>query len=772
MRSLNNYFSFRNRRFFTARCLIVVLLITAMVIPIASNTGSAQSPKTQPQRPKSPLVERAKAMRQMRLEADSDKPHTLAASYYSLRGNLKATLMLNNKGPKPLEVSPSLFSIYGDRFDAPPVTVEGNSFLEVDLSQWAAAAGPLFQEGSLQVFYKGPDLLLGSQVKLVDQRFSLMSDEQLVEPGAMFKSSRLEGVWWLPANHCRMNLVLSNTTDEGLSVAVALAGRGLEGRDAFRLWLHPRETRVIDVRELAGKKSTLPETGGISIEHSGRSGALLARGVIEESAMGYSSAIQFVDPANGKSSRLHGAGLRLGRVAGEELTPVIVARNIGGRESTLTGRIPYTMSDGSRDVIPISRVTLGPGEVRVLSLDYRMSRPQREGDVSAGLELEYDTAPGSVVVSVLSTSLSRDHVFGLPMSDPAAQQSSTGGYPWRIEKGSSTFVYVKNVTGKSQQYHLQLSYEVEGQDGIAGLYSPGLVTIEGGQSVAVDIRRLRDEQVADEAGRLIPAEASRGQVLWSVRGKENLTLIGRAEQADFSEAVSSTYGCQNCCPDSFYDGFIDPQGMEGGVGDTLQFTAEQQDQNCYGTILITYVVFADWDSSNENVATIDGDGLAIAEGPGEATMQATWYVVTWLLLVGFPECEMSEQQTSTTAQVVADPVVTVETISFGTNPVNRNGGNSAVTVGVSASTGFPANSSVTVEAWIADNPSGVSISVSNPITQPVTAGQFTTFVLTASCPAGATVTGDVKIRARILSAPAGVEKRPAGGLLSGILMVR
>ncbi len=492
MPSLHNYFSFRNRRFFTARCLVVVLLISAMVVPIASNTGSAQSPKTEPQRPKSPLVERAKAMRQMRLEADSDKPHTLAASYYSLRGNLKATLMLNNKGPKPLEVSPSLFNIYGDRFDAPPVTVEGNSFLEVDLSNWAAKAGAMFQEGSLQVFYKGPDLLLGSQVKLVDQRFSLMSDEQLVEPGAMFKSSRLEGVWWLPAKHCRMNLVLSNTTDEGLSLAVALAGKGLEQRDSVILTLHPRETRVIDVRqELAGKKSALPEAGGISIEHSGESGALLARGMIEEPAMGYSSAIQFVDPANGKSSSLHGAGLRLGRVAGEELTPVIVARNIGGTESTLTGRIPYTRSDGSRDVIPISKVSLRPGEVRVLNAGAEINLPQREGEVSAGLELEYDTAPGSVVVSVLSTSLSRDHVFGLPMSDPAAQQSSTGGYPWLIEKGSSTFVYVKNVTGKSQQYHLQLSYEVDGQDGIAGLYSPGLVTIEGGQTITLDIRRLR-----------------------------------------------------------------------------------------------------------------------------------------------------------------------------------------------------------------------------------------------------------------------------------------
>ena len=205
------------------------------------------------------------------------------------------------------------------------------------------------------------------------------------------------------------------------------------------------------------------------------------------------------------------------------------------------------------------------------------------------------------------------------------------------------FVYIKNVTGKQQQYHLQLSYEVEGQGGIVGLYSPGLVTIEGGQTIAVDIRRLRDEQVGDEAGRLIPVEASRGQVLWSVRGKENLTLIGRAEQADFAEAVSSTYGCQNCCPDSFYDGWCDPQIVDGVVGDTTQFTSTQQDQNCYGTIQTGYIVVASWSSSDESVATIDGFGFATAEGPGSTGIFADWFVTSYLLLSGFPECIEEEE---------------------------------------------------------------------------------------------------------------------------------
>ncbi|MCI0486624.1 MAG: Ig-like domain-containing protein, partial [Blastocatellia bacterium] len=189
--------------------------------------------------------------------------------------------------------------------------------------------------------------------------------------------------------------------------------------------------------------------------------------------------------------------------------------------------------------------------------------------------------------------------------------------------GSSTFVYVKNVTGKSQQYHLQLSYEVDGQDGIAGVYSPGLVTIEGGQTITLDIRQLRDEQVADEAGRLIPVEASRGQVLWSVRGKENLTLIGRAEQSDRKQGLSSSYACVNGCDDSYLTSSVTPSSTGIVVNDGAIFTARQTNETSYGT-MFTFTVSANWSSSNTNVATIDSSGFVTGKNPGQTTIKASW----------------------------------------------------------------------------------------------------------------------------------------------------
>jgi hypothetical protein len=127
---------------------------------------------------------------------EPNETHVLPATYYSLRGNFASILTLNNKGPEPLEVQPTLFSLSGQRLDVPPVTVPGTSFRVIDLRQWVVP-GSGFDEGSLQVVHHGLDMQLGAQVKAIDADHSLIFDEQMM--AAMNVSSRLEGVWWLPA---------------------------------------------------------------------------------------------------------------------------------------------------------------------------------------------------------------------------------------------------------------------------------------------------------------------------------------------------------------------------------------------------------------------------------------------------------------------------------------------------------------------------------------------------------------------------------------------
>jgi hypothetical protein len=164
---------------------------------------------------------------------------------------------------------------------------------------------------------------------------------------------------------------------------------------------------------------------------------------------------------------------------GRELTPVVVARNIGTTESTITGNMAYTAQDGSMSLLRIPSVRLRPGEVETIDISHaiRMSGINTQGLASAGLEFEYSSAPGTVVISSQSVSSDGNQVFRLPFIDADAEPSSTGGYPWYIEGDSSTIVYIKNVTDQPRQYTLQLRYD-------GGVYALGVKTVEARQTVA------------------------------------------------------------------------------------------------------------------------------------------------------------------------------------------------------------------------------------------------------------------------------------------------
>jgi hypothetical protein len=54
----------------------------------------------------------------------------------------------------------------------------------------------------------------------------------------------------------------------------------------------------------------------------------------------------------------------------------------------------------------------------------------------------------------------------------------------------------------------------------------GVSDIKPHQTVAVDLREIRDAQTPDSMGRVIPLDAVTGQIAWSVKGGENQVLSG------------------------------------------------------------------------------------------------------------------------------------------------------------------------------------------------------------------------------------------------------
>jgi hypothetical protein len=96
----------------------------------------------------------------------ASESYTLVGSYYSLKENQETTLMFNNKGPEPLIVSPTFFSLSGERLEIPDITIPATSYQEVDLRELLAGHFPQFEEGSLQVTHHGMRLQLGAQFKM------------------------------------------------------------------------------------------------------------------------------------------------------------------------------------------------------------------------------------------------------------------------------------------------------------------------------------------------------------------------------------------------------------------------------------------------------------------------------------------------------------------------------------------------------------------------------------------------------------------------------
>lgn len=621
-----------------------------------------------------------------------EQSHTLVGSYYSFRNNLTAILMLNNKGGLPLVVTPTFYSSGGTRLQLAPITVREASYAEFDLRELLANAGGEFQEGNLRVTYQGKNMQLGSQIKVIDEAKSLIWEEQFVEPAAKYESSRLEGVWWMPSNNCDTKFIISNTTDAPVTATITIDGTSPNQQSPTTIQLTAHETRVFDViRDLVRKTNgTLHTTGGVSISHTGTPGAVMARMLISKASKGYSATMNFIDPEKTASSKWHGAGLHLGKINNQKLQQILVARNVGNQTTTVSGKVQYTNNNGEVVAIPIPSTNIAPNATKKINLQSSIDAANVPSNVKyGGLEMNYTTPKGSVVMSAVSVSQDDNQVFQVPLYDPQKVSSSAGGYPWKTDGDYTTVVYLKNDTDEPQQYIVRMVYQ-------GGYYMLGLKDLKAREMVAIDFREFRDNQTADARGNVIPLNIGTGQILWSVYGEENYVLNGRSEQISLADGVSSTYDCRNCCPDSTIVDRVTPGVSEANVGDLIDFFREGRIENCYGQATPIFFSNGNWTSSNSAIAIIGSSGNAQAMSAGMASLSASWLNDEWFDLGGSRGCRLIRYPADDSGEMMVRPRITSISPALGlignTTRVSING------------SGF--RSSATISAGI-----GISVSV-------------------------------------------------------------
>jgi hypothetical protein len=491
---------------------------------------------------------------------------------------------------------------------------------------------------------------VGGGLRIANVEKSLIFDEQMLEPGMKFPLSRLEAVYAVPFEDSQVSVIVTNTTAQPVIVNGDAIFAGTNGHHPIQSALGPYQTRVVNLPHGLVKKVS---AGAVSLNHNGDKGALLAMIHLQDADRGYSETVNFTSPS-GKTTERHGAGLRLGSVNNDPLRTVVAVRNIGDQVTTVTATIPYSKQNGDTGTIELPQVSLEPGEIKLLNTTNRQLR--RNDFAAAGLEIKYTGAPGSVIASASSVSWSGNHVFALPMKDPQGGLSSSGGYPWFIGESTSTVVFIKNVTNEPQDFILSLIHA-----GGTWRLKPRLIDPQ--QTIAIDVKKIRDSQEKGVDGDLMPPEVISGHVSWGVRGKNAKALIGRAQMVDFENGTASTYECQCPCPPNWSGG---ARIRVIGVGEPISLVAgssysvaiESGHYECFlgvensvPTWFPAPISETNYDSLNPNIVSFDSYTQVTALAGGTATLTASWPVYWFGRVCPNPneECVCNAMPTTATA---------------------------------------------------------------------------------------------------------------------------
>lgn len=436
-----------------------------------------------------------------------------------------------------------------------------------------------------------------------------------VETEAMdFASTTLNGIVWKPDDETKVKLALTNTTSAPLDVTTT-------GNEKVQsMTLKARETRVIELEQYLGDS----HASLVTLNHDGPLGALIATGFALNERTGFSANLNFVDCATAKTTRLAAAHVRFGQAdpqegfpAGTNFIASLVIANTMDMQTEAQISVTYTVHSASK-TIKLRPITLGAREVRLIELSKQMAHNGVAGPIKdAGVDISYTHMPGTVIGRLTSYDASGDYAFDVPVKDPVGH--GNGGYPWRLDNGFTTVVQLKNTLNKEASALVQVRYA-------DGSYHPDRIKIGPYQTVAIDIRKLRDAQNKDIRGGVMPKEVESGQFAWFE--EEFGSVIGRAEVADISRGVASSFSCEGGCPCStpvFNSCAMNPPSGSAQVGESgYMFAPQVMKRDCnyvqYGPYSPSGSI--NWSSDNTSVVTVDSGGNETTVGLGSAGIVA------------------------------------------------------------------------------------------------------------------------------------------------------
>jgi hypothetical protein len=561
-----------------------------------------------------------------------DSDHYLYAPIYSTKGGLSSRLGLNNSQNHPITARVTLYNKHGHSLTTPEMEITLGSHRNhgFNIADWIGNLEG-FDEGSVAVFFHGPSMALGSQEIITDAEHSLNFDVHLKESHD-FMSSRVEGLWWNLDNQTDAEVFIANTraTLTTVTPTFYVGGAAYQGEV---IALDGHESEAIDIKQSLNRLHVSGNTtvGGISLTYTNGPGAIVAVGMIANKHQGFATTMRFIDPASQQTRTLHGANLPIGKPAvdsgfpsGTRFTPHVIVRNNTNQAVEVKPRIRYTLNDQAQ-TINLGTLTVFAREVRELDLSEAINTIGNHRISDAGVEIKHNGQPGTVMAYAASIDQSDSAVFDVPIKDPASEMGFKGGsYPWNIDGDNRAVLHVKNIDlpGDGQKHEFVAKLYFDG-----GEYNLPLQQMDAGQTAEVDLKKVRDDQVPDVLGNVIPLTVTGGQLAWYGRANKG-EFIGRLVEYNPVAGVSSSFSCvQPChCHAGYISSFVVPVSYDGTVGDSFNVLAFQTDADCNGAHEFTHLVpNASFFSTNSSVVSVSGNTANLV-GAGNADIIAAWDV--------------------------------------------------------------------------------------------------------------------------------------------------
>jgi hypothetical protein len=501
--------------------------------------------------------------------------------------------VLSCNSPAPIIVSATF---YGDgaAYTGANITLQPGEVRWISLTELnAPTQRKLVSNEAVELAYLGHMLEVGAQITLF-RRGNAGTIDVPFNGGMDYHSNVQEAVWASPIG-AAAHLSVANSTDRYVAATVSHSS----GDVPIELGPFATQTLVLRSRSTVGVDSA-------RIDSRGAVGAIRATGFVEVRQR-IVSGIRFYDPSVATQPVLFASN-----VQAFDALPTIVLKNTTG--SSITATTTILPLEEEHAPLSIGTTTLGPYAASAVDFEpLRKASTQRPelGRVSVKVT---SSGPVGSLIGALSLSGSQGSMASdIPLRDPGHIRQATGSYPWRLDDDYDTIVSITNVADSGATFHAWINYA-------GGTYWFEARDLAAGATALFDIRKIRDNRVADKEGSVLPSSIHNGQFRWSiVKAAGQTKLNGRAEIVSSQSNRRTSYSCSVCCPNSYLSGYLYPSGLSVPVDYTGDTTVMENFKDYYGGFAGNYPVNpSEWWVGNPSVTHVWNAAYATGRAAGDS----------------------------------------------------------------------------------------------------------------------------------------------------------